>query len=46
MGFHVKLEDTTKSVTEPGGEIAIEILEKRLVNIEKYGNSADDNGRV
>lgn len=46
MGFTVRLEDTEKTVTTPGGSIEIEILDTRAVNISRRGDPADDGNRV
>lgn len=45
MPFEVTLEDTSKTVTTPGGSIGIEILDSRTVQIERLGDPADDGGR-
>lgn len=45
MPFMVTLNDTTRNVTEPEGEIEITTLDKRTVQISKPGNSNEDNGR-
>lgn len=45
MGFTVKLEDTTKTVTSPEGIINIEILGTRPVYISRPGKPEDDNRR-
>ena len=46
MAFDVELEDTVKTVTEPGKEISIKTLGDRTVSISKLGDPADDNNRV
>lgn len=45
MPFMVTLNDTSRTVTEPGGEIAITTLDKRTVQISKPGSPEEDNGR-
>lgn len=45
MPFMVTLNDTSRSVTHPEGEIEITTKDKRTVQISKLGNLEEDNGR-